>query len=122
MIVGEVVHSWAKKKLVVTDRLSEMKGILSRFSINTVCESSLCPNLSECFSKNHATFLILGKSCTRRCAFCSIGKGMPGTPDADEPARISAVSSELGLKYVVITSVTRDDLEDGGALQFSKVI
>lgn len=117
----EAVPSWAKKKLVVTDRLSEMKSILSHFSINTVCESSLCPNLSECFSKNHATFLILGKSCTRKCAFCSVGKDTPGTIDDDEPARISAITSELGLKYVVITSVTRDDLEDGGAGQFSKV-
>ncbi len=99
-----------------------MKRILSESSIETVCESSLCPNLNECFSQKRATFLILGGTCTRRCGFCSVKKGNPDVVDYNEPARISAIVKKLDLKYVVITSVTRDDLSDGGASHFAKVI
>lgn len=114
---------WLKKKLVINEEFFRMKRLLSEASINTVCESSRCPNLSECFSQNFATFLILGKACTRNCSFCSVTKDAPaGSVDDDEPSRIAGFVRRVGLKYCVITSVTRDDLPDGGASQFVDVI
>jgi len=113
---------WLKKRLVGSGRSVETSRILSSLSVNTVCESAACPNLNECFSKRSATFLILGRSCTRSCAFCSVRKGIPERPDPYEPYRIREAVARLNLDYVVITSVTRDDLEDGGAEQFVKVI
>jgi len=114
--------AWLKKRLIANQDLFETKEILSALKVNTVCESSLCPNLNECFSRRFATFLILGNVCTRSCGFCSVLKDSPGAVDPDEPARIVEAVKRLGLKYVVITSVTRDDLADGGAGQFVKVI
>lgn len=113
---------WLKKRLVVSEDIFRTKDILSEAGVGTICESSLCPNLNECFSKKQATFLILGKTCTRNCAFCSVEKGSPGAVAFDEAEKISIAATRLGLKYVVITSVTRDDLPDGGASQFVKAI
>jgi lipoic acid synthetase len=102
--------------------IQETDGILNRLNLHTVCESARCPNRRECFSHHTATFLILGNICTRGCAFCAVEHGKPQEPDADEPGRLSAAVSELDLTHVVITSVTRDDLDDGGAGHFVQVV
>lgn len=100
-----------------------MKSILRERNLHTVCESARCPNIGECFSKPTATFMILGDVCTRRCGFCSVEKGVkPLLVDPHEPGNIALTAKELGLKHVVITSVTRDDLKDGGAGQFALTI
>lgn len=114
--------AWLSKRLVVNDNISDMKEALSDTNVNTVCESSLCPNLNECFSRRFATFLILGSHCTRFCGFCSVEKSPPEDVDRGEPGRILDIVKRIGLKYVIITSVTRDDLPDGGSGQFAKVI
>ena len=90
--------------------------------LKTICDSSHCPNISDCWSRGHVTFLILGRRCTRRCAFCAVEQGPPEPPDPQEPERIAAAVSELGLRKVVITSVTRDDLPDQGAGQYRAVV
>jgi len=113
---------WLKKRLVTGPQSVKTGEILSALGLNTVCEASACPNLNECFSNVHATFLILGRSCTRRCLFCSVERGLPQAPDESEPHRIRDAASRLNLDHVVITSVTRDDLDDGGAGQFVRVI
>ncbi|HYP68187.1 MAG TPA: lipoyl synthase [Thiobacillaceae bacterium] len=96
----------------------EMKGLLRRQGLHTVCEEAACPNLSECFGHGTATFMILGDLCTRRCPFCDVGHGKPQAPDPEEPRHLAETVSALKLKYVVITSVDRDDLRDGGAQHF----
>ncbi len=126
------VPSWLKKRLIVNDALYDTLKILSEAKVKTICASSGCPNQNECFSKAQATFLILGDRCTRSCAFCNCraGLNLPYGPaekdmlpvDPSKPEKIAAVIGRLALKYAVITSVTRDDLEDGGAAQFVKVI
>ena len=116
---------WLNKKIRYTDERHAVKSILNRLDLNTVCKSARCPNLSECYHHKRATFLILGRTCTRGCAFCSVEKNdaiHPMPPDSHEPERILDAVKELGLRYVVITSVTRDDLEDGGASQFARCI
>jgi lipoic acid synthetase len=90
--------------------------------LHTVCRQARCPNIFECFGKGVATFLILGGTCTRACGFCNISPGSPAAPDPDEPARVAAAAARLALKHVVVTSVTRDDLPDGGAAQFAATI
>jgi len=95
---------------------------LRDLDLNTVCQSARCPNTWECFSRSVATFLILGRECTRNCAFCNISPGQQLPPDADEPRRVAEGAARLGLKHVVVTSVTRDDLPDGGAAHFSETI
>lgn len=102
--------------------LRDTKKILRSYGLSTVCEEARCPNAGECFSKPTATFMILGSACTRNCGFCSVKSSIPGPVDPDEPGRIARAASEMGLKYVVITSVTRDDLRDGGAGQFGKTV
>jgi lipoic acid synthetase len=92
------------------------------FKLNTVCKGAKCPNLHECFSSGTATFMILGEKCTRHCSFCNIAPGLPAPPEPDEAERVARAASELRLKHVVITSVTRDDLPDGGAGHFAAVI
>jgi lipoyl synthase len=100
-----------------------MRNLLQRHGLNTVCQGALCPNQGECFGQGTATFLILGKTCTRNCTFCAIPtEERPPAPDPDEPRRIAGAAAELGLKHVVITSVTRDDLEDGGASHFARTV
>jgi lipoic acid synthetase len=103
--------------------LQKMRSLLLRWGLNTVCEGALCPNQGECFGQGTATFLILGRTCTRNCTFCAIpSEKRPPAPDPGEPERIAQAAAELGLKYVVITSVTRDDLEDGGASHFAETV
>ena len=102
--------------------LHDMKHLLRKHRLSTVCEEARCPNRGECFSKPTATFLILGPQCTRSCAFCSVVSGAPRPVDAKEPEQVAEAASELHLRHVVITSVTRDDLPDGGAEQFAKTV
>ncbi len=97
-------------------------GLLGGLGLHTVCQSANCPNIGECFGHGTATFLILGGVCTRRCRFCAVPKGAPVPPDPDEPAKIAQAAETLGLRHVVVTSVTRDDLPDGGAGHFAAVI
>ncbi|MBI3523034.1 MAG: lipoyl synthase [Betaproteobacteria bacterium] len=99
-------------------RFNEVKSILRQQSLHTVCEEASCPNIGECFGKGTATFMILGDLCTRRCPFCDVGHGKPLPPDAQEPEHLAQTIAALKLKYVVITSVDRDDLRDGGAQHF----
>jgi len=103
-------------------RFGAVKDILRAHGLHTVCEEATCPNIGECFGRGTATFLILGDLCTRRCPFCDVGHGVPLPPDAAEPAKIAATVAALKLNYVVITSVDRDDLRDGGAAQFAACI
>ncbi len=113
---------WLKRPLSTGPKLDRVTRILEDLHLNTVCQEALCPNRGQCFSSGTATFMILGKSCTRNCAFCAIPHGRPEAPEADEPVRLAEASGRLGLKHVVITSVTRDDLPDGGAAHFAACI
>ena len=109
------------KKINLKD-CAGLKKKLSGLGLNTVCEEALCPNIGECFSKSQATFLILGKICTRQCSFCGVKRGSPSPVDPEEPERVAEGVRRLDLKHVVITSVTRDDLSDGGARAFIDTI
>jgi lipoic acid synthetase len=113
---------WLRIDLNRGRSLDYVKEILERFSLNTVCEEANCPNRMECFSKKTATFMILGNQCTRNCRFCNVTHGAPQPVDPEEPDNVAKAAAELGLKHVVFTSVTRDDLPDGGAGHFSRVI
>ncbi|MBI5699786.1 lipoyl synthase [Candidatus Saganbacteria bacterium] len=113
---------WLKKPIPKHSNISRVRKLMGENGVHTVCESAKCPNIGECFAKNTVTFLILGDTCTRRCAFCGVKKGIPAPVDPDEPKKIAEAVKKLGLDYVVITSVTRDDLPDGGAGQFVEVI
>lgn len=99
-----------------------VSAILRKHGLNTICLSAQCPNRAECWTERTATFLILGDVCTRNCAFCAVTKGTPSAPEMDEPERVAEAAASLGLRYVVVTSVTRDDLPDGGAAHFARVI
>jgi len=114
--------SWIKVKLENSQNYLETKKILNKKKLNTVCVEASCPNISECWSKKHATFMILGDTCTRSCSFCNVKTGIPIDVDNEEPERIAVAVQELDLSHVVITSVDRDDLNDGGASYFAKVI
>jgi len=113
--------AWLNKKINLGS-CSAMKESLRNLGVETVCEQAMCPNIGECFARNEATFLILGKNCTRRCSFCNINNSTPEAPDLDEPKRVAQAVKMLGLKHVVITSVTRDDMIDGGAGIFAQTI
>ncbi|HDP79192.1 MAG TPA: lipoyl synthase [Mesotoga infera] len=114
---------WLKKKLNADrSKLSEIKVMLRSLRLHTVCEEAKCPNIGECFASRTATFMILGDICTRNCRFCAVSKGIPGSPDPKEPENISNAVHILQLRHAVITSVTRDDLDDGGASQFVDVV
>ncbi len=113
---------WAKRKIGTLGSIHKMKEVLRREGLHTVCEEARCPNIGECFSKPTATFMIMGDVCTRNCGFCDVTAGTPKLLDPEEPVKIARVSRELGLKHVVITSVTRDDLPDGGAGHFASAI
>lgn len=112
---------WLNKKISLRD-CAEVKTLLKDLGLHTVCEEAMCPNMGECFSRRQATFIILGAICTRACRFCAVAKGQPLAPDPDEPRRIAEAVQEMGLTQVVITSVTRDDLIDGGAAAFAETI
>jgi len=113
---------WLKKRIPPYQDLQRVKSILNETSLHTVCEEARCPNLGECFARGTATFLILGRKCTRNCGFCAVEHGTPAPPDETEPDRVAQAVKKMDLQYVVITSVTRDDLSDGGAFLFAKTI
>ena len=113
---------WLKVKLPVGENYNDVKNLVRRQSLHTVCEEARCPNIAECWNNRSATFMILGDTCTRSCGFCNVKVGIPNELDLAEPRRVADSVKELGLKHVVITSVNRDELKDGGALIFSETI
>ena len=114
--------NWLRIKLSTGKNFNEIKAILRENKLHTVCEEALCPNIGECFEQRTATFLILGDTCTRQCGFCAVKKGSPFGVDEGEPLRIAEAVKKMNLQYVVITSVTRDDLPDGGASVYAQTI
>lgn len=113
---------WLKKKLPNKGRMDSMQNMVRHLRLHTVCEEANCPNVGECFGNKTATFMILGETCTRGCRFCAVGKGQVLPPDPQEPQHLAEAVKELGLRHAVITSVTRDDLPDGGAAHFAQTI
>lgn len=113
---------WIRIKLSTDNKVSKLKNLLRENRMVTVCEEASCPNLNECFSHGTATFMIMGEKCTRRCSFCDVGHGRPDPLDPQEPLNLATTVKTMELKYVVITSVDRDDLRDGGAQHFSDCI
>ena len=113
---------WLTVKAPKRGAYEEMAGYLRSLELHTVCQSASCPNIGECFSRRTAAFMILGDTCTRSCGFCGVRYGAPSPLDPEEPRRVAQAASQLGLKYVVVTSVTRDDLPDGGASHFAETI
>ncbi len=113
---------YLKRQIIDTEKTKTVRAVLKHNCLNTVCENARCPNKNECYQKNTATFLIMGKNCTRNCRYCNISCERPEPLDKEEPKHIAKAVSELGLKYSVITSVTRDDLSDGGAEHFAQTI
>ncbi len=114
--------AWLKTKITDTHNFFKTKEIINKKNLYTVCQEANCPNISECWSKKHATFMIMGDTCTRACSFCNVKTGKPKTLDLSEPFNIALATKELNLKHVVITSVDRDDLDDGGSNHFADVI
>ena len=112
---------WLKKKVNIREN-EKMKKMLSDLKLHTVCEEALCPNITECYGRKQTTFMILGRICTRNCRFCNVEKGKPDGPDPSEPGRVAEGAGRLNLKHVVVTSPTRDDLPDGGAVAFAETI
>jgi lipoyl synthase len=113
---------WLRVKAPVSKEYNETRQLMRTLNLVTVCEEAACPNIGECWKKKHATFMILGSVCTRACAFCNVATGMPDKLDPHEPDNIAVAVGKLGLEHVVITSVDRDDLPDGGAAHFARVI
>ena len=113
---------WIRTKITNSQIFFKTKEIVNKNNLNTVCQEANCPNITECWSKKHATFMIMGDTCTRGCAFCDVKTGKPSPLDSMEPYKVSKAVKELELNHVVITSVDRDDLEDGGANHFKEVI
>ncbi len=113
---------WIRVKAPTSVGFAETRQLMRRLNLATVCEEAACPNIGECWTKKHATVMILGDTCTRACAFCNVKTGMPRAVDASEPQHVADAAAELGLQHIVVTSVDRDDLPDGGASQFVKVI
>ncbi|MBV9156655.1 MAG: lipoyl synthase [Acidobacteriaceae bacterium] len=113
---------WLRAPAPVGDNYRELKDLVTRLQLHTVCESAACPNVGECWNRRTATFMILGNVCTRRCGFCAVQKGAPLPVDYDEPERVAEACATLGLRYAVITSVNRDDRKDGGAELFAMTI
>ena len=114
--------SWIRAEFSGTEEVARIKSILRENNLHTVCEEARCPNLGECFKHGTATFMIMGDICTRRCPFCDVGHGRPNPLDVNEPSNLAKTVSAMGLRYVVITSVDRDDLRDGGAFHFAECI
>lgn len=119
---GKRKPDWLKIKRREEGNFIEIRRILKEKKINTVCEEARCPNIFECWNEKSATFLILGDVCTRGCGFCAVKKGFPSPPSSEEPERVASAVASLGLNYAIITSVTRDDLEDGGASIFAETV
>jgi len=114
--------AWIRVKAPVSKGFAETRAIVRSKNLHTVCEEAACPNIGECWDKKHATMMIMGDTCTRACAFCNVKTGLPAPLDPDEPGHVADAVSEMGLKHVVITSVDRDDLADGGAQHFADVV
>ena len=114
---------WLKVRLSTTGEYEDVRRMMRRLSLVTVCEEARCPNIHECWARERtATFMLMGEVCTRHCGFCAVGKGRPGALDPEEPERVAEAAAELGLTHAVVTSVNRDDLEDGGAAHFAATI
>ena len=120
--ITQRLPGWFKVRLSTNEQYAEVRGRVRRGNLHTVCESAACPNRNECWNAGTATFLILGSVCTRGCGFCNISRGEPGPADSGEPGRVADAVAALGLSYAVVTSVTRDDLPDGGAGLFAETI
>src|SRR5258708_18521921 len=114
--------AWIRAKAPGSEKFAERQKIVRQHGVVTVCEEAGCPNIGECWEKKHATFMIMGDTCTRACAFCNVRTGLPGPLEAAEPERVAEAVAKLGLAHVVVTSVDRDDLADGGAAHFAKTI
>jgi lipoyl synthase len=115
--------AWLKVRLNTTGEYEEVRRMMRRLSLVTVCEEARCPNIHECWARERtATFMLMGDICTRHCGFCAVGKGKPGSLDAEEPERVAEAAAELSLSHAVVTSVNRDDLADGGAAHFAATI
>ncbi len=114
--------SWIRVKAPLSKGYAETRAIVRAHALHTVCEEAACPNIGECWEKKHATFMVMGDTCTRACAFCNVKTGLPGALDPGEPARVALATAKLGLQHVVVTSVDRDDLDDGGAAHFAAII
>ncbi|HEY7368388.1 MAG TPA: lipoyl synthase, partial [Thermoanaerobaculia bacterium] len=114
---------WLKVRASTTGEAQEVRDLMRRLSLVTVCEEARCPNIHECWARERtATFMLMGDVCTRHCGFCAVGKGRPGALDPDEPERVAEAAAELRLSHAVVTSVNRDDLPDGGAGHFADTI
>ena len=119
--MGRKLPEWLKVNYN-RESVNEVNNIMAKLKLNTVCKEANCPNLGECYKKNTATFMILGSVCTRNCRFCNVSNGNATRVDPEEPKNLAEAVKEMGLSHVVITSVTRDDLPDGGASHFAKTI
>src|SRR6476620_12761022 len=113
---------WIRVRAPNSPEYAETKRLMREYGLTTVCEEAACPNIGECWKHKHATFMIMGDTCTRACAFCNVATGLPGALDPTEPEHVAEATAKLGLAHVVITSVDRDDLADGGAAHFAAVI
>src|SRR5882762_2575921 len=113
---------WIRVRAPNSPEYAETKRLMRQYGLATVCEEAACPNIGECWKHRHATFMIMGEVCTRACAFCNVATGKPAHLDPDEPRRVGEALAKLGLEHVVVTSVDRDDLEDGGARHFAQTI
>jgi lipoic acid synthetase len=122
MAAPERLPEWARKGDPLSPRAHGLRLVLREQRLNTVCEEARCPNLSECFARGTATFMLLGDRCTRRCGYCSVQTARPLPADAEEPRRVAEAAARMNLRYVVLTSVARDDLPDGGAAQFAATV
>ena len=113
---------WFRRRMPAPGVVADMRSLMDGLNLHTVCQSALCPNQGDCFAQGTATFLLLGDTCTRDCTFCAVTRGTPAVVDAEEPENLARAVAELGVRHVVITSVTRDDLPDGGASHFARTL
>jgi lipoic acid synthetase len=120
--IRERKPDWLKIRLSTSPAYEQVKGLIRDHRLHTVCQEAQCPNMAHCFERRTATFLLLGDTCTRGCRFCAVKSGRPSLPDPEEPERVAEAAKILGLKHVVLTSVTRDDLPDGGAGYFAETV
>lgn len=122
MLIKTQKPEWLKVKAATKDEYKKIQGLMEKLNLHTVCQEANCPNLGECFSKGTATFMILGDLCTRNCRFCAVQKGIPTYLDRQEPQMVAEAAKKMGLKHIVVTSVTRDDLPDNGAEHYARTI
>lgn len=120
--MAQRLPAWLRRPLARPGAVAEVQALLGELELNTVCQSAKCPNRGECFSEGTATFLVMGDACTRTCGFCAVESRCPAPLDPDEPARVAEAVRRMGLRHAVVTSVTRDDLPDGGAAHFAAVV